>query len=141
MRRVVPVLLLSLAACGGDGSQEVTDAWARPTPEVATTAAFYTTFENGTSSDDRLTAVRADNRCDAAELDRSSIVDGMMQMRPADADDLTIRAGESLVMEPGALHVMCIGPSAPLVAGDEIRLVFEFARAGSVEATAVVEDR
>ncbi len=141
MRRVVAVLLLSLAACGGDGSLEVTDAWARPTPEVATTAAFYVTFENGTSSDDRLAAVRVDDRCDAAELHRSSIVDGMMQMRPADADDLTIRAGESLVMEPGGVHVMCIGPTAPLVAGDEIRLVFEFAQAGSVETTAVVEDR
>ena len=141
MRRVIPVLLLAVAACGGGGSLEVTDAWARPTPEVATTAAFYVTFENGTSSDDRLTAVRVDDRCDAAELHRSSIVDGMMQMRPADADDLAIRAGESLEMEPGGVHVMCIGPNAPLVAGDEIALLFEFERAGTIEATAVVEDR
>ena len=58
MRHVIPLLLVAVAACGGSGSIEVTDAWARPTPPVAETAALYVSFENGASSDDRLVGAR-----------------------------------------------------------------------------------
>jgi copper(I)-binding protein len=141
LRHVIPLLLVAVAACGGSGSIEVTDAWARPTPPVAETAALYVSFENGTSSDDRLVGVDAGDRCGTVELHRSAMADGVMQMRPATPEELAIPSGAALVMEPGGVHVMCIGPSAPFETGDEIELVFEFEQAGTVEVTAPVEDR
>jgi copper(I)-binding protein len=144
MRRFVPsllVLALVLAACGGSGEMTVTDAWGRSSPAVAEAAAFYVTFENGTSVDDRLLGVADTERCDAIEVHKSEMVEGLMQMRPADPSELQVAAGDSLVMEPGGLHVMCIGLRTPLVEGEEVPLTFEFEQAGTVEATVVVEDR
>lgn len=141
MRRVIPLLVLTVAACGGSGSIEVTDAWGRPTPPVADTAALYLSFENGASSNDRLLAVEAGDRCASTELHVSAMDGGVMRMRPATPDELAIPSGATLVMEPGGIHVMCIGPSAPFETGDEISLVVEFEGAGTIEVTAPVEDR
>ncbi len=64
-----------------------------------------------------------------------------MQMRPAEPAELAVPAGGTLVMEPGGLHVMCIGLRSPLVEGEEIPITFEFESAGTVEVTVTVEDR
>lgn len=143
MRRLVSCLLgvVLLTACGGSGAMTVTDAWGRSTPSVADAAAFYVTFENGTSAADRLLAVSETERCETVELHRSETVDGVMQMRPAGSSDLGVPAGGTLVMEPGGLHVMCVGLRSPLVEGEEIPLAFDFEQAGTVEASVVVEDR
>ena len=41
--------------------------------------------------------------------------------------DLTIEPGGSLTLEPGGVHVMCMGPVAPLVAGDTLQVQLGFA--------------
>ena len=105
------VAALLLAACGGGGSGvvTVTDSWASPTPPNAPTAAIYVQIENGTDSGDRLVNVSVD-RCDAVELHTTNIDENrIMRMRLAAPEALLIPAGKTLEMEPGGLHVMCIG--------------------------------
>lgn len=136
----IVVLAMAVAACGGSNSMEVTDAWGRSSPQVAQAGAFYVTVENGTGTGDRLVAAASD-RCGMTELHTTVMTDGVMSMRPAEADQLSIREGERLDMEPGGLHVMCMGLVEPLVAGEEIPLTLTFAEAGDIEVTISIEDR
>lgn len=134
--------LLASAACGdgGSGSLEITDAWARPSPPTADTAAFYVEVDNGGSEPDRLTGASSD-RCAMSELHSSETTDGIMTMGPAGADELLIPAGGRLTLEPGGLHAMCMGLTAPLIEGETIDVEFTFETAGTVEAAISVGDR
>ncbi len=117
-------LLLSLSACGNDtsGRIEIGDAWGPPTPPNAQAAALYVTIDNGTSGDEQLVAATSE-RCTAVELHATSIDEQrIMRMRLAEPELLRIPAGDSLLMEPGGLHIMCIGPTAPLAAGEQITI-------------------
>ncbi|WP_018872065.1 copper chaperone PCu(A)C [Thioalkalivibrio sp. ALJ16] len=58
------------------------------------------------------------------ELHEHAHVDGVMRMRQVDGLDLP--AGETLVLEPGGLHLMFIGLVEPLTAGEWVPVVLEF---------------
>jgi copper(I)-binding protein len=131
------------AACGGTdtGVVEIAGSWAPSTPPSAPTAALYLTITNGTSDDDRLVAVTID-RCSTVELHSTQIDDNqIMRMRQAGPELLVVPARGELEMAPGGLHVMCIDPSTPFVAGEEIPMTVTFEQAGDLEVTAPVENR
>ena len=44
----------------------------------------------------------------------------------------------TLVLDPGGLHVMCVGLDGPLTEGQEIELEFTLERAGRIETIVVV---
>ena len=117
---VLAVLGVLGAGCGdddtddADGGISVADAWARATAPDAPTAAFYATIRNDTDDTDTLTGATTDV-CDVVELHTMTMVDDVMSMMPADATELTVDAGETLVLEPGGLHVMCMGLREQLV--------------------------
>ena len=116
-----------LPACGGGGGMTVEDAWGRSTPPSAEAGAFYVTVKNDTGAADQLVDVASD-RCAKTEVHESSMdANGVMVMRPADPAALNVPAGEELQMAPGGLHIMCMGLSARLRAGEpvEVRLTFE----------------
>ncbi|MFO7954891.1 copper chaperone PCu(A)C [Thioalkalivibrio sp.] len=74
---------------------------------------------------------------EGVELHEHAHVDGVMRMRQVDA--LEIPAGESLVLEPGGLHLMFIGLHEPLTAGDWIPVILEFDDGGTMEIHARVQ--
>jgi copper(I)-binding protein len=160
------VLLLVLAvlvitACGaddsgsGNGTPElaVSDAWTRavvvdedtvdtdgtatPATEATVTTAVYLSIENNGEQDDQLLSVAA-AVADAAEMHESTITDGVMQMRQAQVVD--VPAGESVVFEPGGLHVMLIGVHTSLEPGDRLELDLTFAQAGNITVSVAVRD-
>ncbi|WP_082574760.1 copper chaperone PCu(A)C [Arthrobacter sp. Soil763] len=64
---------------------------------------------------------------------------GGMQMR-AKEGGFVIPAGGELKLEPGANHVMLMGLTGPVKAGDEITLTLELAGGGTFSFTALAKD-
>jgi copper(I)-binding protein len=114
-------------------SVEVRGAWARATPPAAEVAAAYLELRSRTA--DRLLAVSTPV-ARRAEVHSTSMRDGVMEMRHLEA--LTIPAGTPVVLKPGGLHLMLLGLSAPLVAGQRFPLELRFERAGVVRTEVLV---
>jgi periplasmic copper chaperone A len=127
-----------LAACSGGsggGSLTVTDAWVRAAARGGTTAA-YLTVTNGRGSDDTLVGVSTD-AAESASLHRTMTGDsGMTGMQMT--DEVPVKAGASVKLEPGGYHVMLEGLKADLAAGATVTLILTFEQAGPVTVSAGV---
>jgi copper(I)-binding protein len=62
--------------------------------------------------------------------------DGMMRMRPVES--VTVEAGQSILFEPGQLHLMLFGIQAPLVSGQPQEFTLTTEGCGSVVVAAEV---
>lgn len=60
----------------------------------------------------------------------------VMEMRPV--AEIPIKPGETVILKPGALHVMLVGLKAPLKEGERFPLTLRFARAGEVTVEVAV---
>ncbi len=141
-RSTVPLLLtgaLLAASCGSSGELSVSDPWARPTAPGAENAAFYLEIEN--SGDDEILTGASSDRCTMTEVHATTMTDGVMSMAPASAEALTISSGGSLTLEPGGIHVMCMGIKAPLIQGEVVTVELRFFEADPISVDATVEQR
>jgi copper(I)-binding protein len=131
------VALISFARSGetGAGDLAITLAWARATPPGAKVAAAYVRVENRSQSTDRLLGIESP-AAEAVELHETVEEGGIAKMRPLDG--IKILAGETLAMEPGGIHLMLTGLTAPLEAGETLLLTLTFEQAGSVAIEAEV---
>ena len=107
------VLALSLTSCGGNGSIAIEEAWGRPSPAMAEAAAFYMQLDNSTEADTTLVAATADP-CGTVELHMSSM------------NDDGVMSESTVTLEPGGLHIMCIGLDHELETGETIEVQLEF---------------
>jgi copper(I)-binding protein len=96
------------------------------------------TIEGGSSSD-TLTAADADV-CGDAQLHETVMNDGVMSMQHL-PDGIPVAAGESVRLEPGSFHVMCIDTQRDLVAGESIDLSLTFADAGPMSVSVEIRDQ
>ncbi len=99
------------------------------------TSAIYFVLENGTDQADRLVAAE----CDAAqsvEIHETRMNDDIMMMRPVDA--LEIPAGETLEFTPGGYHLMLIGLTSDLRAGETLAFTLVFEKTGALQFQAQV---
>lgn len=94
------------------------------------------TIRNDGEEDDRLLG-GSSPAGERIEVHHTRLVAGRrtMQLLP---DGLVIPAGKTLVLEPGANHLMLIGLRTDLVQGETFPLTLRFARAGEVTVTARV---
>lgn len=125
----------SLSGCasspGQDISIEINDGWVRATEKSGAdemSAAFAEITNNGTAD---VTLVSAST--DAAmmtQIHEVVMVDGKMTMREKDGGIL-IPAGETVILEPGGLHLMLMGLNQALLEGDDIDLSLGFDVGGS----------
>ena len=126
-RLFATLLLLILIGCSSTTTNEITvsDIWGRSSPMVVENGAFYLTVTNGTEFDDAIVA--ADSLvCKMTELHTGFVnEDGTMGMHHVDKID--VPAGETVMLEPGGLHVMCMGMTEEFVEGAvfDIELTFE----------------
>ena len=137
---ILPILATSLSlsfAALAQTSQPiaVTHAWARATPPSATTGAVYLTIANTGPIDDALTGLSTPV-AQQAELHATSNENGVMKMAPV-ADE-PIKAGGSVEIKPGGLHIMLTGLAHPLKPGETFPLTLTFRQAGKVETTVTV---
>jgi copper(I)-binding protein len=113
----------------------VTQAWSRATTGAGTTAAIYVTVT--ASQPDRLTSVSTPVAT-MAEVHRSIMEHGVMEMRPAPGGGLDVTPGTPIRMAPGGYHIMLMGLKQPLKEGEHIPVTLTFAHAGAITTDATV---
>ena len=129
------LLLLGAACSGGSDAVEVEDPWGRPSPMSEGNAAFYMDLL-GSDTDDTLVSA-ASPACGMVELHESQMTDGVMSMQHL-PEGIPVPAGETVSLEPGGLHVMCMMVQDPLVEGEAIDVTLVFENTGEVEIEAEV---
>ena len=108
---------------------EITGGFARATaPSAMAGGAFLTIRSKGQA--DRLVAFTSPS-CKRPEL-HTHIKDegGVMRMRQVEA--IEVPAGGEAVLEPGGLHLMCMGLTGALVEGEALSATLVFEQAGEV---------
>ncbi|WP_295226277.1 copper chaperone PCu(A)C [uncultured Brevundimonas sp.] len=111
-----------------------TDVWCRPSPNGAKAGGCYVTLTAAT--DDRLTG-GSTPRAASLQVHEMKTENGMMKMAELTAG-LSLPAGQAVALAPGGNHLMLIGLTAPLVAGETIPLTFQFASAPAITVQAQV---
>lgn len=100
--------------------------WARASMPGMPNSAAYGVLANLGDTDDTLIGASSD-AAEAVELHEMVMAEGdVMQMRPL-ADGIPVPAGEAAILEPGGLHIMLIGLTEPLVAGETLDITLHFA--------------
>ncbi len=126
----------------GKGTPTSEDAMGTPTAggsddmmSVATGAVFMTVANAG-SEEDRLISATSD-AAETVEVHEVKNNNGVMEMRPL-SDGLAIPAGESVVLQPGGYHIMLIGLTGDLNAGESFAVTLTFEKAGDVTVEAAI---
>jgi copper(I)-binding protein len=123
---IVSFAVVSAAQAAGI---EVRGAWIRATPPGAQTAAGYVTVINHGLSD-RLEGGHA-SVAGAVQVHQMSMAGGVMRMR-ALPGGLQLGASATLSLAPTGDHLMLIGLKRALKAGEHVKVVLQFQRAGDV---------
>jgi hypothetical protein len=110
-------------------------AWARAADAGADSAA-YLTITNGQLQDDTLAGASSAVATSASIHQTTTDDSGMTGMQPATT--VVIRAGQTLVMQPGGYHVMLAGLTQPLTVGSTFQLTLTFEKTGPVSVTVEV---
>jgi len=109
------------------------------TAQTAQTAGGFMTITNNGDAADRLVAVEAAfPRVEIHTTEMDGDIARMMQLE----DGIEVPAGESIMLQPGGLHVMFMGLGGdPFEAGEEVPATLVFENAGSLEILFKVEER
>lgn len=142
MRPRLLVLFVAVAAvfvqagCAASGAAPtIADAWARPGAAGAETAAYLTITSAPGKADALISASSPD--ASVVELHEvSTDAAGMTGMQPI--DHLDIHVDETVQLKPGGYHLMIMGLSKELIAGDTIELELVFENAGGITVKAEV---
>lgn len=119
------------------GSIRIVHPWSRATPPVVPVAGGYVRLINTGQEPDRLLGVSSEI-AEKAEIHESTITDGVARMRPL-VDGLSIKAGETVELKPGEIHIMFIKPARSLKEGDRFEASLRFERAGTVKVEFMVQ--
>ena len=154
LARLVPIAIVALlvAACSGAaGEIKISEPWARTSPMVAGAGAAYMVIENPASAADFLVGGSSDvakavevhetvaiPAGSAAPMASSGTGTGGSMMGMQKMDRLEIPAGGSVELKPGSYHIMLIGLTRELKAGERIDITLKFEKAGDVKVTAEV---
>jgi copper(I)-binding protein len=112
------------------GSLDISSPWSRATPKGASVAAGYMTIKNTGSTPDRLVSGSSDVAA-KFEVHEMKMEGGVAKMRQVNGG-LEIKAGETVELKPGGLHVMFVRLKKPLSAGDHVKATLVFEKAGTV---------
>ena len=110
------------------GDIVVTAPWSPATPNGARVAAGYLRITNTGTESDRLTSADVPF-ASRVEIHEMTMADGVMRMREL-AEGVEIRPGETVELKPGGRHIMFIGLTTTLKAGDAAKASLTFKRAG-----------
>lgn len=130
------LLMLSCAmSVNAESAFSVQDSQIRqPMPGRAVTAG-YLILHNHSSETAKLVAASS-SQFARVELHQHTHKDGMMRMEQV--NEIDIAAGESVVLEPGGLHLMLFEPKSKLEIGQQIPLTLKFADGQLLAITAPV---
>ncbi len=101
-------------------------------------AGGFITLSNEGKEDDRLVSASSPT-ADRVEIHEMTMENDVMKMRQL-KDGLPIKAGETVELMPGGLHMMFFGVKNPYRAGDTVPVTLTFEKAGKVDVTLPVID-
>lgn len=131
------VFALLLISCAKAGEFKVMDAWARP-GNAGDNSAVYFIISNATDTADTLLSAKTDV-ASAAEVHMSMMdANGVISMQMQES--VPVPAQQEVIFKPGGLHVMLVGLSQELKAGDVITLTLNFEEAGSITIQSPVRE-
>ncbi|PID41711.1 MAG: hypothetical protein CSB48_13765 [Proteobacteria bacterium] len=108
----------------------IQNGWVRLVPPVSSMTAAYMVIRNDSDKGDRLLSATSDVS-ERVELHTTVLSDdGMMRMRQMDS--IAIPANGEVELKPGAMHLMLIGLTTPLVKGNRVVFNLVFEHQGSV---------
>lgn len=136
-RRALLGLLAALVVCPSFGEVSIDDAWLRATPPGQTVTALYFTISNHSERHCVLTEVSTP-LAERAEMHRTLEEDGMMKMRHQES--FPIPPHGTLVLAPGAEHIMLYGLAEQLQPGMTTAVRVDFAGCGELTIEAEVRD-
>nr|WP_255669923.1 copper chaperone PCu(A)C [Aeromicrobium wangtongii] len=131
------------SACGSDTPSEtatqasavsVKDPWVKAADQGMTAA--FATLRNAGGNEARVVSAAVESVTQTAELHEMAADDsGQMVMRQK-PDGIVLPAGRSHELRPGGDHIMLIGLTKPVRAGDEVRVTLTFADRSELSFTA-----
>ncbi|MFO1135523.1 MAG: copper chaperone PCu(A)C [Rhodoblastus sp.] len=141
MKTVFKAALAALLLAGAAGAAHAGDIalehpWSRATPAGAPVAAGYVTLKNSGAAADKLVSATADV-AGKVEVHEMAMDNGVMKMRPVNG--LEIPAGKSVELKPGGYHIMFMQLKQQLKAGDTVKGVLTFEKAGAMPVEFKVE--
>ena len=136
-------LTIALAACsagaspstaGGDMRAE--GAWARQSMGMDLAVAVYLTLTNETGSADALVGAESPAAATVEVHETTADASGQMAMHPV--EKIALPVGGTVELKPGGYHVMLIGLTGELMAGDKVEVTLQFETAPDLIVTAEV---
>ena len=116
MRALATMVALAVAGAA-QAAVTATDAWVRGTVPAQNSTGAFVVLQR--SEEAKLVAVTTPAAA-RAEIHASEQVAGVMHMHALDA--LALPAGRRVEMKPGSFHIMLLGLTRALAAGDEVPL-------------------
>ena len=117
MRRTLAYLAAAALPFAAQAAVTASDAWVRGTvPAQKSTGAFVTL----TSTDAAKLVAVSTSVAESAEIHSSAMHSGVMHMMAVDA--VPLPKGARVVLKPGGFHIMLMGLTKPLAAGDQVPL-------------------
>ena len=137
--RALALLAVAAAAPGhaADATLVIDEPWSRAMPPVAKTGAAYLTIRNTGSEDDRLVGARSPI-AERAELHGMQMQGDLMKMHHVES--VVVPAGGTAMLEPGGLHIMLMGLTRPLAAGESFPVTLQFEKAGELVLEVEIRD-
>lgn len=144
--------VLAAVALTGCGSSDSADSAATTPSPSAAPVAFEETWVKAAdtgmtaafgvlsnSSDEDVTLVSAASpSATMMELHEMAMTDSGMAMRPKEGG-FVVPAGGSVTLEPGGYHLMFMGLTAPIKAGDEVPITLTFDNGSTLEVKSVAK--
>ena len=134
----VLIFILLLAGCTDSAKTgiEIVDAWARAGISGDNSAVYFKVTNHDSESAEMISAMS--DLAQKTELHRSTMgSDGTMMMMHQDS--ISLPAGETVEFKPGDYHIMLIGLTRDLKAGDTIHLVVKLQGGREIDIEAVVK--
>lgn len=101
--------------------------------------AIYMIIDNGTANDDALIGI-AMSGCEAVELHEMKMEGDVMQMHQLEDKHILIPAGQTVTLQRGDRHAMCIGKSGEFTIGQSVPVTLTFQNAGEIKVMATILD-
>jgi periplasmic copper chaperone A len=137
------VLVAAMGLAGGEGETVelngivVSEPFARSAGPAARSAAGYLAIANAGAADDRLIGAESEAAA-RLELHAHRLDNGVARMIPLE-DGIPLPAGETVVLEPGGMHLMFMGLRDPWGAEGGVVVTLHFEQAGSLPVTFAVD--
>ncbi|RJF91996.1 copper chaperone PCu(A)C [Noviherbaspirillum saxi] len=133
MKKLIFALLFTVGASSAFAEVSITDAWARATVPGQPVGAIYMKISSSTAT--RMVSAETD-AAKQVQVHDMHMHDGVMRMR--EHGQLDVTPGQTVELAPGGKHLMLMGLTKPLVAGESVTVKMTFEDAKNKKSTSIV---